>query len=227
VSTPRWQRLRAMLPAKTAIHRRPNAKIQATGAVLVAALIALTATWPDWTLRYIHALAWPVVALIAVAVFGPALARRVPALSALHLPLGVIATFQEQANFDAEAIGAEAIEALPAAAGPDPLETANVALRILGVVAGAFQFQLDFLRALTTAPDGLTPHAAGEWFDRAIEAHPIAESNDWASEQLLAWLVGNHTIELAPDGSYRLSRLGRQVLDALELPSLFVAPKVF
>ncbi len=90
-------------------------------------LALLIALWPDWTLRYIHALAWPVVALIAVVTFGPALARRVPSLSALHLPGGFIATFEEQQeSFELE--GDYAAELTAADAWGAPLDEGDLAL---------------------------------------------------------------------------------------------------
>src|SRR4051812_28562200 len=73
----------------------------------LGAFAACVAVWPSWTLRYLHVLAWPVVAVLAIAAFGPALARRVPALTSLQLPGGLVATFEEQTMFEFESAYAE------------------------------------------------------------------------------------------------------------------------
>lgn len=223
---------------------RFRVRLWPTGVVLLltlGGLVALVAAWPDWTLRYIHALAWPAVALIAVATLGPALARRVPALSALHLPGGVVARFeQQQEAFELEGDYATELTS-PEAWGPpydkdeagleavdpehDPLELANEAVRILGTIVGAFQMQLDFLRALAAAENGLTHAAAREWFIDAISSKGL-DPTQWDPDGLITWLVNQGAITLGQDGVYRATRLGERVIEALSLPALYVAPKV-
>jgi hypothetical protein len=210
-------------------------------AAAAAVLAVLVAIWPGWTLRYLHVLAWPAVALVGIAAFGPALARRVPALNALHLPGGVIATFSEQHTLE---IGAADITraSLADAWGPvidgtevgppdseedDPVEIASQAVQVLGLITGAFQMQLDFLQVLSTAPEGLTHVASREWFVDAITARPGGDPAGWDTDALLRWLLNSGSITLDPDGHYRLALVGYRVLAALELPGLFVAPKVF
>jgi len=205
-------------------------------------LALLIALWPDWTLRYIHALAWPVVALIAVVTFGPALARRVPSLSALHLPGGFIATFEEQqesfeleGDYAAELTAADAWGAPldegdlalpePPDAAPDPAVLAQEAVRILGTIVGSFQMQLDFLRTLATADDGLSQVAARGWFEDVISAKGLDPSL-WEVDGLITWLVNQGAVALGQHGAYRATRYGQRVVHALALLGLFVAPKV-
>lgn len=212
----------------------------AVGLVALVGLAALIAAWPDWTLRYVHALAWPAVALIAVATFGPALARRVPSLSALHLPGGVVATFdQQQETYEETDYAAELTS--PEAWGPaiedpgdgpaelapeeqDPLALANEAIRLLGTIVGAFQMQLDFLRALAGAENGLTHAAASQWFADVIATKRL-DPTTWEPEALITWLRNQGAITLAQDGTYRLTRFGDRIVAALGLSGLFVAPK--
>jgi hypothetical protein len=214
------------------------------GLFVIGGLAALIAAWPAWTLRYIHALAWPAVALIAVATFGPALARRVPSLSALHLPGGVVATFeQQQESFELDAdyareltspeawgpvlddIDADVPEALPQPEQDDPLALANEGIRVLGTIVGAFQVQLDFLRALGNAQRGLTHAAARQWFEDAIAAK-AGEPGAWDLDALINWLLNQGAMTLDPDGTYRLTSFGQRIVAALGLPGLYVAPKI-
>jgi hypothetical protein len=220
--------------------QRPGAT--AIGIAILGGLAALIAVWPDWTLRYIHALAWPAVALIAVATLGPALARRVPALSALHLPGGVVATFEEQQE-TLELHGDYAAELTsPEAWGPpfdeeeagliepgephvDQAAIATEALRVFGTIIGAFQIQIDFLRALETAEDGLSHAAARQWFSDLITTKGL-DPAQWDADALLTWLVNQGAITLGQDGAYRLTSFGERILVALGLPGLYVAPKL-
>jgi hypothetical protein len=216
-----WRRVR---PLQIAI---------ATALVVFAILVGV---WPDWTLRYAHALAWPVVALIAVAVFGPALARRVPSLSALHLPGGVVATFDiEQHAFDLEDLGIEGLEeavgeelALDEGEGGDEDESlarmATTALAVAGTIIGAFQIQLDFLMFLDRAPDGLTLAASRAWFVDALAARGLTDPG-WNPDHLIGWLQNQGAIALTPDGIFELTLKGRGVLAILNSPDAFVAPK--
>jgi hypothetical protein len=196
---------------------------------------ALVAAWPDWTLRYVQALAWPVVALIAVAAFGPALARRVPALSALHLPGGVVATFAlEQHAFDfgeldlSELLGADiAVDEVDGvdADHDERLAQMTFAFEVSAAIIGAFQMQLDFLTFLQGAPDGLTHLAAQGWFINALDTRGITDRDQWNPDQLVGWLQAQRAITLTPDATYVLAPHGHGMLTGIQSGDLFIAPK--
>jgi hypothetical protein len=204
---------------------------------LFAALGLLAALWPDWTLRYIDALAWPIVALVAIISFGPALARRVPALSSLHLPGGVVATFEQDQQ--EEASYAELAEAWGPAIDDDAFGEADAlamierersaqlqeGVMVLAAVIGAFQLQLDFLQTLTKAERGLTHGAARQWFSDELTAKG-ADPTTWNLDNLLSWLLGRDAISLQPDGTYRITQFGERVIGALHFDGLFIAPKL-
>jgi hypothetical protein len=152
-------------------------------AVLVVFFVAVF-IWPSWTLSYTRALAWPIVVIGALALFGPKLAERIGDILELGLPGGVKAKFREPTSQptttpreEAAVIAKVAADRadLAAAWGP-PLDidgdaapeigetnevdpVAAVALPMLTFISGAFQMQLDFLRVLHTATGGLSAPA--------------------------------------------------------------------
>lgn len=202
------------------------------------ALFALVAAWPGWTLMYVHALAWPLVAGAAIFALGPALARRVPDITEVHVPGGLIKFEQPLGHADTDLTPAELWGPLPvgdvAEEAPevpslnedDRADIASEALRVLATITGSYQIQLDLLRTLQSATDGLTHAAARSLLADGLKARG-ADPAVWNLETLIEWLPNQSCVTVTPDAKYQITTFGRRVIWALDLPTLFVAPKLY
>jgi hypothetical protein len=227
-------------------HTRPW--LWVTG-VAVVALIVLIAGWPYWTLRYMHVLAWPVVAVIAMAIFGPPLARRIPDLLEASGP-GVGVKFaqsnsEQPEELDEEVWGPpidwdelaresedahEQGEGPPSPPSPEMVEAFNLVLdtsRVITFVNSAFQMQLNFLDFLGAAEDGLTAAAADQWFATTIETNPVAKLTTWNIHGLLTFMVNGQVAAIGEDGKYRITPFGQDVRARVGPGGLWYAPKLY
>jgi len=180
-------------------------------------------------LSYLRVLAWP-----AVAVLGIFLLRR-PIIALLRglylkeigLPGGPKLRFdtRQQEASDPEQL----LEVAPGEAGAvadrgQELRVAHTVGRHLALLTQSFQIQLDFLRALGAAPQGLTRDAAHAWFADELERRHFV-ANQWDIPTLLSWLENNGLVELNQDGALVRSSLGNGFAGFIE--RFWYAPKAF
>ena len=190
--------------------------ILAVTLIAIAAFVAAMIAAPEWTLRFTRVLAWPIVALIAIVLF------RLP-LGALFE--GIVLKRVSGAGVAAEfAPRAEAqIEASPAPHEfPEDLPDDRIVIA-LGSLVQIFQFQLDFLRHLQQAHDGLTSAAAHAWLRARLDENWITRG--WAVEPSLPWLLRQGLLVLREDDRYVLGPLAPQFLEDIE--GFWYAPKLF
>jgi hypothetical protein len=102
------------------------------------------------------------------------------------------------------------------------IEARDFGLRVLWAYAQAFQSQVDFLRYVREAPEGIDPDAAEQWFTRYLVR---LNSTGFDAPKLIQWLLNNGLLEVTPEGRYILTALGDSVA---ALPDQYwTAPKLF
>ena len=178
----------------------------------LASYLALVFIEPTWTLRFSRVLAWPVVALIALFVFRVPLVALFQGQTLKSLSLGP-ATLELQQG--AEDIGATASPTTPELA-PDHV------IFLLGTLAQIYQVQINFLRHLRQAEDGLTSEAARDWLRNAIA---VPDAPIQVIEPLLKWLVDRELTTLRADDRYIVTELGVTFLTGID--GFWYAPKSF
>jgi hypothetical protein len=178
--------------------------------VVAAAFVTAMIITPDWALRFSRVLAWPLVALVALLLFRLPLAQLFQGQVLRRLSgAGITAELapREEAQFEA----------------PDPDEfLAERAIFTLGALAQMYQFQLDFLKHLRQAENGLTSAATTGWLRTRLDQNPL--TTGWLPDLTLPWLVDRGLVELRADDRYAVTALGAQFLDDIE--GLWYAPKL-
>lgn len=182
---------------------------------------------PQTFLDYARVLAWPLVALVLAALFYKPIFRlfRGVYLKELDLSSGRFrfGERQEESNPDA-------FSALPTGgAGALPMdETAELNMlrdgtKITGALLQAFQIQIDFLKALDRAPEGLTRSAAEEWFRDELGKKQL-DLGLWNIPQLITWMENNDLLSLDPFGRLVVSEHGENLRNFAEV--FWYAPKL-
>jgi len=184
--------------------------------IAVLALAAATLWAPAWTLEFEKVLAWPVAALIALIVLRRPLSGLVEGQALRKIgvgPGGVTGEFEQREEaFDPTQLASEE--------APAELDS-DVAILLLANLAQAYQMQIDFLRYVQHAADGLTHEATHDWFRPVLERHPVTA--EWDVEPLLMWLIDRSLLTLREDGRYILGPLGSDFIAAAQ--SVWYAPK--
>jgi hypothetical protein len=197
----RWTLARLQLAARTTVL---------TATVLAVAYLAAVLLEASWTLRFSHVLAWPVVALVALIAFRLPLSRMFQGQTVKRLSIGpATLELQQDATNPSEGLAAH-----------EPEEATQRVIFVLGTLTQIYQMQINFLRQLRQAADGLSGEAALDWM-RAATQNPDAPTQ--IIEPLLRWLVDRGLVSLRADGHYLLEELGRVFLDDIE--GFWYAPK--
>jgi hypothetical protein len=205
----RWEALRwRMTVARFEIQARA---VGLTALAAVGAIIAAMIVAADWTLRFSRVLAWPAVALIALVVFRLPFAGLLQGQALRRVAIGPASAELQQRE---EPFTPEAI--IP---GEEQAQHERV-VYILGTLAQIYQVQIDFLRHLRQAENGLMSEAARGWF-RAIAKAPDADAA--SIDPLMAWLIERGLIVLREDDHYVLTELGQVFLNGID--GFWYAPK--
>jgi hypothetical protein len=163
---------------------------------------------PDWTLRFSRVLAWPVVVLIAIVLFRRPVTQLVSGRALSRLKAGPFAAELEQ-RVEVDLDFADE--------GFDQQQ----AIALLGALNELFQVQIDFLKHLQQAADGLTSGAARDWFDAAGERMGIEE---YDPEPGMKFLVERGLVILREDDRYVLAQFGQDLIELVEV--FYYAPKL-
>lgn len=96
-------------------------------------------------------------------------------------------------------------------------------IRYLVLLNSIFQVQLDFLRYLGAAPDGIKQGALEKWWDEARATRNI--SPELTTDRLMNFIRTNELANVSPDGNWRLTEAGMELLGVAG--EVFVAEKLF
>jgi hypothetical protein len=182
--------------------------------IAVAAFIAAILVSPDWALRFSRVLAWPVIALLAIVAFRQPLSQLIHGQALSRVAAGPLSLElqQREEEFDPALVTPPADESL----------TSEYVLHFLGTLAQVYQVQIDFLKHLHQAENGLTTEATHTWFRAALDRNPVTIG--WDADPLLQWLIDRALLTLREDGRYVFGALGSGFLGALE--GFWYAPKL-
>jgi hypothetical protein len=230
--------------ARRLAKRHPAVVWLAMAVVIASALIAV---WPDWVLRYGRVFAWPVVAAAIAIGFRSEIGGlfRDRQLAELHLPGGARARFTgaeqpppgqdpiPELPVDAVAVNGDVASGVLDEQAAEverlqmELEAAQGGIRFFALFSQLFAIQLDFLIHLRGAlPDGLTAHAAQEWFNTEFVARPQFVPAAWNAGALLNWLAGSDFIRVTPAGNYAMGDMGNRLLWSID-QNFWYAPKIW
>ena len=180
-----------------------------TATIAVGLFIVAMLLWPDWTLRFTRVLAWPVVVLIAFVLFRQPVSALVRGRGLKGAKVGPLELELEQTE--------EAADELQT----DHLDDAR-AIALLGILNQIYQVQIDFLKHLSQAADGLTSAAARAWFENAFERMELPKEDP---EPLLTWLTMKLLAELRDDDRYVPGLFAADFLEMIG--GFWYAPKRF
>jgi hypothetical protein len=200
-----------------------------TALVLAAVLLAawLIDRSPETFLDYLRVLAWPVVALIGVLIFRRPLGAMFEGVVLKALGAGSVraefavrtADQPAEIDFDWEAFvdedgdefvnedGAEDSEVQELRAALELRELAN---EVLWTYLQAFQSQVDFLRYLRDAPDGVDPEVAVRWFEAYITVQ-FGSTAGFDFAKSIGWLTTNRLVVVSHEGRYVITAVGEHV----------------
>jgi hypothetical protein len=185
----------------------------ATAAILVVAYVWAAQHAPVTVLSYTKALVWPAVAALAII-----LLRR-PILGLLQ---GTV--LEEIAAGPVRARVAQRVEGQPAEDPEDlrrQLEQRQLGVTVLFNLNAAYQLQIDFLKHLQRAPEGLTEEASLRYFTEAIREKGL-DPDKWDVSALFSWLRDQNLIWVRPDDAWELSNDGRSLVEIVNLPNFLV-----
>lgn len=182
---------------------------------------------PRTVLDYARVLAWPLVALLALALFRNPIFRlfRGIYLKEANVPFGLLRFGERQEASDSDALSALAAgetSVLPMDEAAE-LDMLRYGTRITGALLQAFQMQIDFLKILERAPEGLTRSAGEEWFRDELRKKQ-ADLEQWDVPPLVAWMEDNELVTLDPDGRLIASEHGKDLLKFTD--AYWYAPKL-
>lgn len=218
VLTIRWR----LLTWRLAVESRP---VQLMVLSLSGALIASAIVEPHWTLSYSRVLAWPAVALVALIAFRSPLSGLFQGLRLGRVAAGSFAAeFQSRdEEFDPSSLPGPAPDtAVPVGREAELEQGARVsdyAIALLVLLAQTYEFQVEFLRHMKQAPDGLVANAA-EASLAALVGRPTPPHE---LTMFFGWLVRNGLLMLRSDGHYVLTQKGADLLTTAD--SFWSVPK--
>jgi hypothetical protein len=190
-------------------------------------------------LDYVRALVWPVVAAFGLGYFRHPIAqlfkdRRIDKVKAgpAGLEAGFVPADQEEAGDQLDELlqawgpvindpgalddGTEE-DAATAAWREDALQVRGelhqlgITAKLLALLNTIFQEQIDFLKLLRDAPDGLVRQAALDWYAELGERD--AAFATWPFEDFMDYLRREALVEIDANGLYRISEGGRHFLE--------------
>lgn len=182
---------------------------------------------PQTFLDYARVLAWPLVILGALALFyNPILHLfRDLYLKELNVRSGRLRFDERQEHSDPDALRALSAgkpDALPKGEAAE-LDLLRYGTKITSALLQTFQIQIDFLKVLEHAPEGLTRSAAVEWFrDELRDKH--GDPEQWDVPPLVTWMETIGLLSLDPDGRLVASEYGKNFASFTD--SFWYAPKL-
>lgn len=191
----------------------------------VAAVAALVALWPRWTLDYMRVLSWPGVVLLALILFRWPIhallqesALEGGGFGPLNLRFGQRQSERQEGLAAALSETSETVEGLQA-----QVDQHAHGLGIAGALLQIYDVQLQFLRHLRTATPPVTAAAAETWFTNATKA-AVDAGAPLDPPALIGWLNNQQLIVLNLQGAYEVTPTGQDVLTLAE--NFWYAPKL-
>jgi hypothetical protein len=181
-------------------------------AFVLAALAALVALWPRWTLDYLHVLAWPAVVLIGLLLFRWPIYALLRDTALEEGGFGPVNFRFRQRQDDDQTLTTALLETTQVVEGLQAQVDQNaLGLSMSGVLIQIYEVQIGFLRHLQTAEPPVTAAAAEGWFETQTRAAVDAGAR-LDIPALVGWLNGRGVIALNERGVYGLTDLGAGVL---------------
>lgn len=197
-----------------------NVKRWAAAAVAGLVVIVLLRKEADRLLDYLRVLIWPVVVLTAILIFREPLLRVLRGLYVKELNWrGSRVLFGQHPQQQNEGD----LLPVPDPSAADELENFRIGANVAGALLQAFQMQIDFLKVLERAPEGLSRQAAEAWFAEQVDRLDL-DHEVWNPAALLGWMETRGLIAYTPAGNLTRSELGDRV--AALTDTFWYAPKL-